>query len=150
MTINLPWGNEVDPGQRCPGVNKSSCERKVTLAPGQSLPRGSSLSRVHVNRLLLKFQVFMIILKILFILISALFLVHLHLFYSVLFQLVMPNTHGPLEHTAYQSQSLDVLKAGSEVTRIMILPMNSHPIKDLPAIILLGISHSMEFSRDFV
>ena len=30
--------------------NKSSCEREVTLAPGQSLPRGSSLSRVHVNR----------------------------------------------------------------------------------------------------
>ena len=30
--------------------NKSSCECEVTLAPGQSLPRGSSLSRVHVNR----------------------------------------------------------------------------------------------------
>ena len=30
--------------------NKSSCEREVMLAPGQSLPRGSSLSRVHVNR----------------------------------------------------------------------------------------------------
>ena len=33
--------------------NKSSCEREVTLAPGESLPRGSSLSRVHVNRPLL-------------------------------------------------------------------------------------------------
>ena len=43
--MNLPWGNEVVPGQ-C----KSSCEREVTLAPGQSLPWGSSLSRVHVNR----------------------------------------------------------------------------------------------------
>ena len=30
--------------------NKSFCEREVMLAPGQSLPRGSSLSRVHVNR----------------------------------------------------------------------------------------------------
>ena len=38
MTMNLPRDN------------KSSCEREVTLAPGQSLPRGSSLSRVHVNR----------------------------------------------------------------------------------------------------
>ena len=38
MTLNLPRDN------------KSSCEREVTLAPGQSLPRGSSLSRVHVNR----------------------------------------------------------------------------------------------------
>ena len=37
-----------------PRDNKSSCEREVTLAPGQSLPRGSSLSRVHVNRLLEK------------------------------------------------------------------------------------------------
>ena len=36
-----------------PRDNKSSCEREVTLAPGQSLPRGSSLSRVHVNRPLL-------------------------------------------------------------------------------------------------
>ena len=33
-----------------PWDNKLSCEREVTLAPGQSLPRGSSLSRVHVNR----------------------------------------------------------------------------------------------------
>ena len=38
MTMNLPRDN------------KSSCEREVTLAPGQSLPWGSSLSRVHVNR----------------------------------------------------------------------------------------------------
>ena len=38
MTMNLPQDN------------KSSCEREVTLALGQSLPRGSSLSRVHVNR----------------------------------------------------------------------------------------------------
>ena len=30
--------------------NKSSCEREVMLARGQSLPLGSSLSRVHVNR----------------------------------------------------------------------------------------------------
>ena len=30
--------------------NKSSCEREVTPVPGQSLPWGSSLSRVHVNR----------------------------------------------------------------------------------------------------
>ena len=29
--------------------NKSPCEREVMLAPGQSLPRGSSLSRVHVR-----------------------------------------------------------------------------------------------------
>ena len=41
-TLNLPRGN------------KSSCEREVTLAPRQSLPRGSSLSWVHVNRPLLK------------------------------------------------------------------------------------------------
>ena len=33
-----------------PRDNESSCEREVTLASGQSLPRGSSLSRVHVNR----------------------------------------------------------------------------------------------------
>ena len=33
-----------------PRDNKSSCEREVTLAPGQPLPRDSSLSRVHVNR----------------------------------------------------------------------------------------------------
>ena len=33
-----------------PRDNKSSCEHEVTLAPGQSLPRGGSLSRVHVNR----------------------------------------------------------------------------------------------------
>ena len=33
-----------------PRDNKSSSEREVTLAPGQSLPWGSSLSRVHVNR----------------------------------------------------------------------------------------------------
>ena len=33
-----------------PRDNKSSFESEVTLAPGQSLPRGSSLSRVHVNR----------------------------------------------------------------------------------------------------
>ena len=33
-----------------PRDNKPSCEREVTLAPGQSLPRGSSLSRVHVKR----------------------------------------------------------------------------------------------------
>ena len=33
-----------------PQDNKPSCEREVTLAQGQSLPRGSSLSRVHVNR----------------------------------------------------------------------------------------------------
>ena len=38
MTMNLPWDN------------KPLCEREVTLAPGQPLPRGSSLSRVHVNR----------------------------------------------------------------------------------------------------
>ena len=50
MTMNLPRGKEVDPGQRCPLDNKSSCEREVKLAPGQSLPRGSSLSRVDVNR----------------------------------------------------------------------------------------------------
>ena len=50
MTINLPRGNEVDLGQRCPGNNKSSCEHEVMLALGQSLPRGSSLSRVHENR----------------------------------------------------------------------------------------------------
>ena len=30
--------------------NKFSCEREVTLAPGQSLSRSSSLSQVHVNR----------------------------------------------------------------------------------------------------
>ena len=30
--------------------SKSLCEREVTFAPGKSLPRGSSLSRVHVNR----------------------------------------------------------------------------------------------------
>ena len=29
---------------------KSSCERGVTLAPGQSIPWGGSLPRVHVNR----------------------------------------------------------------------------------------------------
>ena len=28
--------------------NKSSCEREVTLAPGQSLHRGGSMSWVHV------------------------------------------------------------------------------------------------------
>ena len=33
-----------------PRDNKSLCEREVTLALGQSLPRGSSLSRVHVKR----------------------------------------------------------------------------------------------------
>ena len=33
-----------------PRGNKLLCEREVALAPGQSLPRGSSLSRVHVNR----------------------------------------------------------------------------------------------------
>ena len=33
-----------------PRDNKPSCECEVTLAPGQSLLRGSSLSRVHVNR----------------------------------------------------------------------------------------------------
>ena len=43
--MNLPQGNEVD----MPRDNKSSCEREVALAPGQSLPQGSSLSRVHVN-----------------------------------------------------------------------------------------------------
>ena len=43
MAINLPWGNIAH-------ENKSSCEHEVTLAPGQSLPQGSSLSRVHVNR----------------------------------------------------------------------------------------------------
>ena len=30
--------------------NKSPCEREVTLVPGQSLSRSSSLSQVHVNR----------------------------------------------------------------------------------------------------
>ena len=50
MTLNLPQDNEVDPGATLPRDNKSSCERKETLAPGQSLPRGSSLSRVQVNR----------------------------------------------------------------------------------------------------
>ena len=49
MAMNLPRGNEVDPGAMLPRDNESSCEREVTLAPGQSLPRGSSLSRVHVN-----------------------------------------------------------------------------------------------------
>ena len=29
--------------------NKLSCEQKLTLAPGQSLPQSGSLSRVHVN-----------------------------------------------------------------------------------------------------
>ena len=38
------------PGATLPRDNESSCEREVTLAPGQSLPQGSSLSRVHVNR----------------------------------------------------------------------------------------------------
>ena len=38
MTMNLPRDN------------KSSCEREATLVLGQSLPQGSSLSRVHVNR----------------------------------------------------------------------------------------------------
>ena len=33
-----------------PRDNKSSCECEITLAPGQSLARGSLLSRVHVNR----------------------------------------------------------------------------------------------------
>ena len=42
MTKNLPQGNEVDPGQRCPQDNKLICEREVTLALGQLLPRGSS------------------------------------------------------------------------------------------------------------
>ena len=37
-----------------PRDNKSSCECEVTVDPGQSLPRGSSLSRVHVNRPLAK------------------------------------------------------------------------------------------------
>ena len=41
MTLNLPRGNEVDPGQRCPGTTKSSSEREVTLVPGQSLPPGT-------------------------------------------------------------------------------------------------------------
>ena len=35
MMMNLPWDN------------KSSCEREVMLAPGQSLPWGSSLSQVR-------------------------------------------------------------------------------------------------------
>ena len=34
--MNLPRGNEVDP--TLPRDNKSSCEREVTLAPGQSFP----------------------------------------------------------------------------------------------------------------
>ena len=33
-----------------PRDNKSSCEREITLNPGQWLPRGSLLSWVHVNR----------------------------------------------------------------------------------------------------
>ena len=33
-----------------PRDNKSSCELEVTLVPGQSLTRGSSLPWVHVNR----------------------------------------------------------------------------------------------------
>ena len=37
-----------------PRENKSSCEHEVMLAPGQSLPRGSSLSWVHVNRPLIR------------------------------------------------------------------------------------------------
>ena len=41
MTMNLPQGNED---------NRSSCEHEVMLALGQSLPQGSSLSWVHVNR----------------------------------------------------------------------------------------------------
>ena len=52
MTLNLSRDNEVDLGTTMPRDNKSSCEREVTLAPGQTyaLPRGSSLSWVHVNR----------------------------------------------------------------------------------------------------
>ena len=50
MTLNLPRDNEVDLVATLPWDNKSSCEREVTLAAGQSLPQGSSLSWVHVNR----------------------------------------------------------------------------------------------------
>ena len=50
MTLNLPRDNEVDPRATLPWDNKSSCEREVTLCPGQSLPQGSLLSRFHVNR----------------------------------------------------------------------------------------------------
>ena len=49
MTMNLPRGNEVDPGQRCPGTTNHHVNAS-NAAPGQSLPRGGSLSQVHVNR----------------------------------------------------------------------------------------------------
>ena len=43
MTMNLPKGTEVAPGQQL------SIEQKIRLALGQSLPLGSSLPQVHVK-----------------------------------------------------------------------------------------------------
>ena len=46
MTMYLPRCNKLTRGRD----NKLSCERDVPFAPGQSLPKGSTLPRRHLNR----------------------------------------------------------------------------------------------------